>query len=78
MTPETVQTLLRETFRMMNAGGEITFSFQGPEPTRAGIEFYREFVRLARESCPSGCYLFWSIQTQGVDLDKAWMNLFSK
>ena len=76
MTTETAQTLLRQIFNPGYSSAEITFSFQGTEPTLAGIEFYQEFVKAAQWMCPAGCHLFWAIKTRTADLDDEWCNLF--
>lgn len=78
MTLETAQTLLRQIFSMASHGEDITISFQGGEPTLAGIGFYQDFTRMAEELCPPGCHLFWGIQTHGLNLDRKWVDLFVK
>lgn len=76
MSMEMVRSLLEQVFSLTEKGGEITFTFQGGEPTLAGIEFYQEFTAMAQELCPPGCHLFWAIQTHGLNLNDAWIDLF--
>ena len=76
MPPKTVRVLLEQIFALTYLDSEITFSFRGTEPTLAGVEFYRYFVKLAQQMQPSGCHLFWSIRTRDMDLNDAWTDLF--
>jgi len=47
---------------------EVTFAFQGGEPTVAGLSFFESFVRHAKEYLP-GVKLHYSIQTNGLLID---------
>lgn len=76
MTMETARTLLEQVFSLMGSGSDVTFSFRGGEPTLAGLRFYQAFTELAEQMCPSGCHLFWAIQTNGLNLDDHWIDLF--
>lgn len=76
MTMETVRALLEQVFSLTENGSDVTFTFQGGEPTLAGLPFYREFTSLAGQLCPSGCHLFWAMQTHGLNLDDHWIDLF--
>ncbi len=76
MTAETVDLLLSKTFQTIEAGGLVSFAFQGGEPTMVGIAWFREFVRKARRDCPKGVGLAFSIQTNGMTLDEEWAVFF--
>lgn len=76
MQGETMDELLREAYRTIEPRGRITFSFQGGEPTVAGLDFFREFVRKAREGCPGGVRLEYAIQTNGTLLTEEWIQFF--
>ena len=64
------QTTLENTVRraMRYAEGSVTFAFQGGEPTLAGVEFFREFVRLQKLYAKPGIRIQNSLQTNGYDL----------
>ncbi len=72
MAPETVEALLGETFRTIAPGGSVSFAFQGGEPTMAGLDYFRYFVRQAHAKCPPKVEMSFSIQTNGTLLDHDW------
>lgn len=76
MSAGTVETLLDETFRVIEPGGSIFFAFQGGEPTVAGLDYFRDFVRQARAKCPANVCIYFSIQTNGTLLDAEWAQFF--
>lgn len=54
---------------------ESTFSFQGGEPTLAGLGFFQRLVNLQTRYGRSGQSVSNSIQTNGILLDEAWCQL---
>ena len=76
MRSETVETLLREAYRMVDRHGRISFAFQGGEPTVAGIAFFQRFTERARQLCPKDVSIIFSIQTNGILLDEDWCRFF--
>ena len=54
------------------------FSFQGGEPTLAGIDFFKQLVHLQQRYGRRGQTVGNSIQTNGVLLDSGWCDLFRK
>ncbi len=72
MSLRTASLLLEETFRNIEPGGLVGFAFQGGEPTLAGLPYFREFVRMAREGCPENVRIAFSIQTNGTLLNDEW------
>lgn len=72
MSEATVETLLREAYAAVDAGGTVSFAFQGGEPTVAGLPFFRRFVERARELKPPTVAVAFSIQTNGTLLDEDW------
>ncbi len=55
-----------------------TFSFQGGEPTLAGLDFFRRLVQLQQHYGRPGQTVGNSIQTNGVLLDSGWCELFRR
>jgi uncharacterized protein len=56
---------------------EVTFAWQGGEPTMMGIEFFRRVVQLQQEYA-DGKQIANSIQTNGTLLDDAWCTFFAE
>ena len=54
------------------AQGMVAFLFQGGEPTMAGLDYFRYFVRQAHAKCPPKVEMSFSIQTNGTLLDHDW------
>ena len=72
MKPETTRALLQAAAAECQAGDVIQITFQGGEPTLAGLDFFRDFVRLEEEIMPDGVRVNHSIQTNGMTLTKEW------
>jgi uncharacterized protein len=58
------------------AGSEVTFTWQGGEPTLLGLEFYRRAVEL-QQHFAAGRTIRNSFQTNGLLLDDAWCAFFA-
>ena len=71
MRPETAQAVLQNIFSCLKPGDEITFAFQGGEPTMAGLDFFRDFSRLADRRDPK-IRVHYALQTNATLLDDAW------
>lgn len=78
MSFETVDLLLTQAFQALAPRGRAVFAFQGGEPTLAGLDFFRRFVRQARTLCPPGVEMSFSIQTNGILLDEEWAEFFRR
>lgn len=76
MTRETAEALLRAATGAVQAGDVIQITFQGGEPTLAGLDFFRAFVRMERELIPSGVAVHHSIQTNGMSITGEWAEFF--
>ena len=72
MPPETTEALVKSAFEALSPRGQISFAFQGGEPTLAGIEYFRGFVKLVRKHAPAGVAVHFSLQTNGLTLDEDW------
>lgn len=70
MTPETMRLVIRRAFD--EAEEAVSFSFQGGEPTVAGLDFFREFVREVHTYADRNIQVQYAIQTNGLALDEAW------
>lgn len=78
MSRETAQNLLRAAAQAAQPGDIIQITFQGGEPTLAGLDFFRDFIAMEQELIPSGVTVNHSIQTNGMALTAEWADFFRK
>lgn len=57
---------------------EVTFAWQGGEPTLMGLEFFEKAVNLQKKYQKPGTRLFNSVQTNGTLIDDEWCRFFHK
>lgn len=70
MTETTMKLLVDQAFAEIDEGGQLTFAFQGGEPTLCGREFYEHFVAYVNEvSTNKHCRTEYALQTNGLLLD---------
>lgn len=72
MTRETARRLLQAAAQASERGDRIQITFQGGEPTLAGLEFFQNFVALERDIIPPGVTVQHSIQTNGMAVTEEW------
>ena len=75
MTDATLETYIRE-YIASQPGNEITFAWQGGEPTLLGLDFFRRVVEL-QEQHRSGKKVLNALQTNGTLLDDDWCRFFT-
>lgn len=71
MSDNTVDRMLKNIRRDLNAGDAVSFAFQGGEPTLAGLDWYERFVSKAEEIL-QGMQIHYSLQTNGTLLNEKW------
>ncbi len=71
MTAETTQAVLQNLFCDLSDGDTLAVAFQGGEPTLAGLGYFTEFARLAKQLRP-GVRVSYALQTNGSQLDEEW------
>jgi serine-type anaerobic sulfatase-maturating enzyme len=77
MTGETLETYIRQYIEAQPAGAEeITFAWQGGEPTLLGVDFFRRAVAIQQQYCPDRTRIANALQTNGVLLDDEWAGFF--
>lgn len=76
MERETAKTLIRKALDFAN-GNQAAFAFQGGEPTLAGLDFFKYFVRTVKELNTRHCPVFFSIQTNGTMITDEWAKFFT-
>ena len=76
MGSETAELLAGRLAEAVSFAGDAHVSFQGGEPTVAGLEWFRSFVaEMARYP---GVTPHWSLQTNATLLDEAWCTFFAE
>jgi len=70
MQPEVLETYIRSYIEGHNTP-EISFAWQGGEPTLLGVEYFREIIRL-QQKYAHGKRITNALQTNGTLLDDAW------
>lgn len=77
MTPEILELFIRQYIEGQDHR-DIVFSWQGGEPTLAGLDFFEEVVRLQAKYKPAGQTIKNDLQTNGVLLDSAWCSFLRR
>lgn len=72
MTEELADTLIRQAFEAVEEHGTVSFTFQGGEPTAAGLAFFRHFAETVRQCRPASVRVHFALQTNGALLDEDW------
>ena len=75
MTRDTARQTIDAMFALAGSRGEVGFSFQGGEPTMAGLDFFRDFTARVRERNTFGLPVRYGIQSNGLNLDEEWAAL---
>jgi uncharacterized protein len=55
---------------------EVTFSWQGGEPTLLGIQFFKKAIKYQEKHKKPGMNIYNTIQTNGILLDDEWCQFF--
>jgi len=76
MTPEVMETYIQQYIASQNTL-EVTFSWQGGEPTLLGLEYFKKIVELQRRHS-GGRKINNTLQTNGTLLDDAWCAFFQE
>ena len=71
MSYETLEHLIR-SYIIAAPGPVISFVWHGGEPMLAGLDFYREAVRLQKQYLPEGWQVWNNLQTNGLALNDEW------
>ncbi len=77
MTYETVDILVNKTLDVED-GSDITFAFQGGEPTLAGIDYFYYFIDKVNQIKKDNQNIHYAIQTNGTLLNEEWTKLFKE
>lgn len=72
MSREVLEAWVRQTLEAQRGAAEVNFSWQGGEPTLAGLDFFRDAVALQQRYRDPGCEVRNALQTNGTLLDAGW------
>ena len=76
MGDETMKSIIDKVFDYFNEETTITFSFQGGEPTVAGIDYFEKFITYVNNRKKDFYSINYAIQTNGYLIDEKWVKLF--
>ncbi|MBW4084321.1 anaerobic sulfatase maturase [Paenibacillus sp. S150] len=74
--PQVLETFIADY--MAHTSGSASFAWQGGEPLLAGIDFFREVVRLQAKYAPPNTTISNAIQTNGTLINDEWARLFKE
>jgi uncharacterized protein len=75
MSDETLESYTRQYIEAQQVP-EVTFAWQGGEPTLMGLAFFERAVEFQRQYARPGMRIYNSFQTNGVLLDEEWCRFF--
>jgi len=77
MSDEVLEEYIRQTIEAHRIP-EVTFAWQGGEPTILGIDFFKKALNLQKNYSRPGMLINNTIQTNGILLDDEWCEFFKK
>ena len=78
MDEDTAKAVIEKSMLQLGDRGTMNFSFQGGEPTVAGLPFFEMFCTLVDTMKPERMKVSYSIQTNGLVIDENWCAFFKK
>ncbi|HTN62794.1 MAG TPA: anaerobic sulfatase maturase [Devosia sp.] len=74
MHRDVLEIFIRDYIASQSRAGQsdISFAWQGGEPTLLGLEYFQTIVSLQRQYCPPGHTITNALQTNGTLLDDEW------
>lgn len=76
MNEDISKLLIRSAFDAVGENGQISFAFQGGEPTLAGMDYFRHFVHMVSKMNHKRIPIHYALQTNGLDLNAEWAAFF--
>jgi uncharacterized protein len=77
MKTDTMTRIIDNVYKDLNDDDEITFAFQGGEPTLIGLDWFKQFTEYAA-SKQKNVTVQYALQTNGLLIDDAWGEFFNK
>ncbi len=76
MSTETLENVVRKSLDY--AQGDVTFAFQGGEPTLAGLEFFKLLPKLVSRYNTRKLPVSYAIQTNGINQNEEWAKFYKE
>lgn len=77
MTKEVTGKMIRNIYLDLDEDDEVTFAFQGGEPTMAGLTYFRDFIDTVKAQAKK-VKVHYSIQTNGTIVNEKWCAFFKQ
>ena len=77
MGDETLENYVKQYIEAQQVN-EVTFAWQGGEPTLMGVDFFRQAIRYQQKYRRTGMTIQNTFQTNATLLDDEWVNFSSK
>ncbi|MEM9954455.1 MAG: anaerobic sulfatase maturase [Chloroflexota bacterium] len=77
MSETLLEIYIRQYIESQQAS-EVTFVWQGGEPTLIGLDFYKQVIAYQQKYKKPGMHIFNTLQTNAVTLDNEWCEFFVK
>ncbi len=77
MSPAVLENYIRQYIEAQQAP-EVTFAWQGGEPTLMGLDFYQKAVEIQQQYRRPGMRIRNAFQTNGILLDENWARFFKQ
>ncbi len=78
MNDTTMRSLIDKTLALYADNATVNYIFQGGEPTCAGLSFFEAFTEYVSKVKKPSQMISYSLQTNGLTLDKTWLDLLRK
>lgn len=78
MKEDTMQALITQACLTCDEDGEITFAFQGGEPTLATLPYFQAFCAYAKQTKKPLQTIHYAIQTNAYVIDDAWASFLAE
>ena len=72
MSDGLLEVFIRDYIEAHREASEVTFMWQGGEPTLLGRAFFRKALAFQRRYCPPGLKISNALQTNGTLLNERW------
>lgn len=76
MSEETLKNVIRRT--ILKAEGQITYAFQGGEPTLCGVDFFEKVIKFQNQYNKNNIVVQNAIQTNGYLINDEWCSFLKK
>ncbi|MDQ0221838.1 radical SAM/SPASM domain-containing protein [Streptococcus moroccensis] len=77
MTPEITKNMIEQIYLDLEDGDKLTLTFQGGEPTLAGLSYFENLVEVVNKQ-EKKINVQYAIQTNGMIITERWCSFFKK